>query len=234
MKEKKSFINRIYREKDIKKIDAKINQFGVSKKFTTEYFMNFRLYSSLLVFVIIFIFVNYGALIAPIATVLWYILVGYTMIDKPLKKRERKLDNEAYYYFEVLTLALESGRNLENAIKMACKYIDSEISDEFKETLKQVNFGKSLTEALSLMISRIPSLTVNNIILNMEQSNLFGNSIIETMYNQLDFLKDKQVMDIKAEINKIPNKISIFSVLFFIPLILLIILGPVMIDFLLS
>lgn len=234
MKEKKSFINRIYREKDIKKIDAKINQFGVSKKFTTEYFMNFRLYSSLLVFVIIFIFVNYGALIAPIATVLWYILVGYTMIDKPLKKRERKLDNEAYYYFEVLTLALESGRNLENAIKMACKYIDSEISDEFKETLKQVNFGKSLTEALSLMSSRIPSLTVNNIILNMEQSNLFGNSIIETMYNQLDFLKDKQVMDIKAEINKIPNKISIFSVLFFIPLILLIILGPVMIDFLLS
>ena len=54
------------------------------------------------------------------------------------------------------------------------------------------------------------------------------------MYNQLDFLKDKQIMDIKAQINKIPNKISIFSVLFFIPLILLIILGPVLIDFLLK
>lgn len=234
MKNKKSFINRIYREKDIKKIDAKINQFGVSKKFTTEYFMNFRLFTSMIVFVVLFIFADFGALIAPVATVLWYILVGYFMIDKPLKKRERKLDNEAYYYFEVLTLALESGRNLENAIKMACKYIDSEISNEFKETIKQVNFGKSLTESLSVMSARIPSLTINNIILNMEQSNLFGNSIIETMYNQLDFLKDKQIMDIKAQINKIPNKISIFSVLFFIPLILLIILGPVLIDFLLK
>ena len=234
MKNKKSFINRIYREKDIKKIDAKINQFGVSKKFTTEYFMNFRLFTSMIVFVVLFIFADFGALIAPVATVLWYILVGYFMIDKPLKKRERKLDNEAYYYFEVLTLALESGRNLENAIKMACKYIDSEISSEFKETIKQVNFGKSLTESLSVMSARIPSLTINNIILNLEQSNLFGNSIIETMYNQLDFLKDKQIMDIKAQINKIPNKISIFSVLFFIPLILLIILGPVLIDFLLK
>mgnify|MGYP000083095325 FL=1 len=234
MKNKKSFINRIYREKDIKKIDAKINQFGVSKKFTTEYFMNFRLFTSIIVFVVLFIFADFGALIAPVATVLWYILVGYFMIDKPLKKRERKLDNEAYYYFEVLTLALESGRNLENAIKMACKYIDSEISSEFRETIKQVNFGKSLTESLSVMSTRIPSLTINNIILNMEQSNLFGNSIIETMYNQLDFLKDKQIMDIKAQINKIPNKISIFSVLFFIPLILLIILGPVLIDFLLK
>lgn len=234
MKEKKSFINRIYREKDIKKVESKINQFGVSKKFTTEYFMNFRLYSSMIIFVVLFIFMDYGALLAPIATVIWYWLVGYTMIDKPLRKREKKLDNEAYYYFEVLTLALESGRNLENAIKMACKYIDSEISDEFKETLKQVNFGKSLTESLSLMSGRIPSLTVNNIILNMEQSNLFGNSIIDTMYNQLDFLKDKQIMDIKAQINKIPNKISIFSVLFFIPLILLIILGPVLIEFLIG
>ncbi len=231
MKEKRTFIHRIYRKKDIKKVEDKINLFGVSKTFDTDYFMNFRFYTSMLVFVIVFIFFDSGALLAPILTVLWYYLVGYYMLDRPLKKRERKLDNEAYYYFEVLTLALESGRNLENAIKMACKYIDSEISDEFKETLKQVNFGKSLTEALSLMSYRIPSLTVNNIILNMEQSNLFGNSIIETMYNQLDFLKDKQVMDIKAQINKIPNKISIFSVLFFIPLILLIILGPVLVDF---
>lgn len=232
MREKKSFIYRIYREKDIKKAEAKINLFGVSKKFDTEYFMNFRLYTSIIVFVVVFLFVNAGALLAPIMAVLWYFFVNYLMIDRPLKKREAKLNNEAYYYFEVLTLALESGRNLENAIKMACKYIDSEISDEFKETLKQVNFGKSLTEALALMSYRIPSLTINNIILNMEQSNLFGNSIIETMYNQLDFLKDKQVMDIKAQINKIPNKISIFSVVFFIPLILLIILGPVLIEFL--
>ena len=231
MNNKKSFIYRIYREKDIKKVEAKINQFGISKKFDAEYFMNIRFYSSIVIFFLIFLFVDNGALLSPIITVIWYYFVGYYMIEIPLKKRERKLDKEAYYYFEVLTLALESGRNLENAIKMACKYIDSEISDEFKETLKQVNFGKSLTESLAVMSLRIPSMSINNIILNIEQSNLFGNSIIETMYNQLDFLKEKQVMDIKAEINKIPNKISIFSVLFFIPLVLLIILGPVLIDF---
>ena len=231
---KKTFINRIYRDKDIKAIDRKVNQFGISKKITTEYFMNFRLYSSLIVFVIVLLFVNYGPLLAPIITVIWYVLVNYFMLDKPLKKREKKLDNEAYYYFEVLTLALESGRNLENAIKMACKYIDSEISSEFKETLKHVNFGKSLTESLTLMQTRIPSLAVNNIILNMQQSNLFGNSIIDTMHNQLDYIKEKQINDIKAEINKIPNKISIFSVIFFIPLLLLIILGPVLIEFLMG
>lgn len=232
MREKKAFIYRVYRQKDIEKIDAKIEQFGVSKKFDTEYFMNFRLITSVIVFFVVLILLDNGAIFAPILTVIWYFLVNELMIEMPLKERSRKLEREAYYYFEVLTLALESGRNLENAIKMASHYIDSEISSEFKETIKQVNFGKSLTEALSLMEKRIPSLTINNVILNMEQSNLFGNSIIETMYNQLDFLKEKEVNDIKEQINKIPNKVSIISVLFFIPLILLIVLGPLLVQFL--
>ena len=97
MKQKRSFIYHIYREKDIKKIDDKINLFGVSKKFTTEYFMNFRLYSSMIVFLLIFVFANFGALLAPIRAAVWDVLGGYTIIDKPLKKRERKVDNEAYY-----------------------------------------------------------------------------------------------------------------------------------------
>ena len=99
MKDNKSFITRIYRKKSIKKMDDKINLFGISKKFSTEYFMNFRLFTSVLLFIITFLFFNHGALLSPIITVLWYLSVNYFMIDKPLKKREKKLDNEAYYYF---------------------------------------------------------------------------------------------------------------------------------------
>lgn len=228
---KNSLVARIYRKKDIDKIETKLDLFGVKKKLTVEGFMNLRLYSTVILFFIIFLIVDGGVVLAPIIAALYYYVLYYFMIEIPLKKRERRLDREAYYYFEVLTLALESGRNLETAITMACKYIDSEVSDEFKETLKHVNFGKSLPEALSQMNLRIPSTAINNIILNIEQSNVFGNSIIDTMYNQLDFLKEKQIMDVKAAINKLPNKISIFSVLFFVPLLLLLILGPVILQF---
>ena len=55
---------------------------------------------------------------------------------------------------------------------------------------------------------------------------MFGNSIVESINNQIDFLREKEIMDTKAMINKIPNKVSIISVLFIVPLILLIILGP--------
>ena len=78
----------------------------------------------------------------------------------------------------------------------------------------------------------MPSETINNIILNITQTDVFGNSILETMYNQVDFLREKQILEIKGQINKIPNKVSIVSVIFVVPLILVLILGPFVINFL--
>ena len=231
MKSRQSIANYLYRKEDIKKLNEKLNLFGISRKISTNSFLNIRLFTSLLLFIFIFLFVDNGFVLAPILTPVYYLGITYLTIDRPLKKRGFKLEREALYYFEVLTLSIESGRNLEMAIDTACTFINSEISNEFKETLHQIKFGKSLSEALGNMQYRIPSETVNNIILNIMQSNVFGNSILDTMYNQLDYLRDKQTMDIKSEISKIPTKISIFSVFFFVPLILLLILAPLVIEY---
>jgi tight adherence protein C len=131
-----------------------------------------------------------------------------------------------------LTLTLESGKNLENSLEITCYNIDSELSDEFRRSLMEMKFGRSLMEALEELKKRIPSENINNIILNIQETNIFGNSIIEVMNNQVDYLRDKQIMEVKSQINKIPNKVSIISVLFIIPLILLIVLGPFIIDLL--
>ena len=78
----------------------------------------------------------------------------------------------------------------------------------------------------------MPSDTVNNIILNIQQANTFGNDIVQTMYNQIDYLREKRVLETKAIISKMPVKISIVSVIFFIPLLLLLLLGPMLIKLL--
>ncbi len=228
---KTSIIDIIYRKEDISKIESRLKLFGVSRKYSTESFLNIRIFTAASLFFVTFLFMENGFIIAPIIAIAYYYLFTYFIIDKPLKRRGFKLEREAFYYFEVMTLSLESGRNLENAIGAACEYINSEIAYEFRETLYQVKFGKSLTEALDEMRQRIPSEIVNNIVLNVMQSSLFGNSILDTMYNQLEFLRDKQIMDIKAQISKIPTKISVFSVIFFVPLILLLIIAPLVIEY---
>ena len=173
-----------------------------------------------------------GYIFAPFVAIVYYYLFYYILIESKIKRRIKKLDKEALDFFEILTLTLESGRNLENALEITCFNIDSELSNEFKKTLFEMKFGKSLVEALDDMKKRIPSESINNIILNITQTSIFGSSILDTMYNQIEFLRDKQILEIKEQINKIPNKISIISVIFVLPIILLLILGPIFINFL--
>ena len=94
-----------------------------------------------------------------------------------------------------------------------------------------MKFGKSLIEELRNKKKTISSDIISNIILNIIQTNRFGNSILDTLYNEVDFLRQKELMRAKEQINKIPNKVSIISVLFIVPLILVLILGPYLIEF---
>ena len=230
MKEKNSLSYRLYGKKTLEKVQTKIDLLGYKNKYTAETYLNIRYLSSIFIFFMILYIADAGYIWAPIITGIYFFLFPVFTIDKKINKRREVLDNDALYFFEVLTLSLESGRSLKNALEVTANNIDSELSLEFRYALDTMKYGKSLSEALNDLKKRIPSDTINNIILNAEQSNIFGSSIIETMYNQIEYIRDKQIMDTKAKINKIPIKISVISVLFFIPLIMLLILSPVILN----
>ena len=229
----KGIIKKIYREKDINDIQTKINMLGSNRKFKFDAvsFLSLRIITTILLTFILFLS-NINYFIIPFIIILYYNLFYYLLITNELNKRIKKLDKEALSFFEILTLSLESGRNLENSLEITCYNIDSELSSEFKRSLMEIKFGRSLMEALDDLKKRIPSDTINNIILNITQTSVFGNSIIDVMNNQVEFLRDKQILEVKSQINKIPNKVSIVSVLFIVPLILLMVLGPFIINLL--
>ena len=226
---KKSFIRKIYSDNLINKLETKIKMSG--KNMNAMNFQNLRVVTTIIMFFLALYGTNLGYVFGPLAAIIWYFLYDYLFLEISIKKRGEKLNREALDFFEILTLTLESGRNLENSLEIAVSNVDSELSNEFKKALVKVKLGRSLMEALENMKERIPSETINNIILNITQTDVFGNSILDTMYNQIEFLRDKEILEIKGQINKIPNKISIISVLFILPLILLIILGPYLIKF---
>ena len=64
-------------------------------------------------------------------SVVVYFGVEY-FLDKKIKKRAEKLNYEAIFFFQVLALTLESGKNLEAGIDLTCKSIDGEIMQEVK------------------------------------------------------------------------------------------------------
>ena len=225
-----SLLRKIYRKKEVENIEASIKMLGERSNMDAITFISVRYFTTLVLFVFVLYTSNLGYLYAPLVSVIYYYLFHYVLIKRPIQKRTKDLDHQALYFFEILTLTLESGKNLENSLEITVFNVDSELSREFKKALFEMKFGKILLEALEDMKKRIPSETINNILLNITQTNVFGNSILETMNNQISFLRDKQILEIKGEINKIPNKISILSVIFVVPLILLLVLGPFVIN----
>ena len=226
--------NLFYRDKTLNNINKKIKLLGTNNNYNAVTFMNIRIITSILVFFIVLYTFNIGYILAPIITYLYYIFLPNIYFNPKIKKRSKLLDNDAIYFFEILALSLESGNNLINAISITSKSIDSSISLEFREVIREVNYGKSLEEALDSMKQRIPSDIINNIILNIRESNIFGNNIIDTLYNQIDYIRERIILETRAYISKLPLKISIISVIFFIPLLLLIILGPVILRYFLG
>ena len=121
-------------------------------------------------------------------------------------------------------------RNLRNSIELASNNLDSNLSYEFRKVIEDIKLGKSLNESLEDLKQRIPSDTINNIIINLIEATIHGSNIVESLDNQLSYLRDKLLLDTKARISKMPIKISIVSVIIFIPLILLLILSPIIIN----
>lgn len=226
------FIRKIYSDGYVNKQIKKVKMLGTKSNIKIFDLLIVRMFSSFVLFVVFLLCFKYGYLIAPFFAIVYYIMFNKIALDNRIKKRTIKLESEAMHFFEVLTLSLETGRNLVEAIDVTTDNVSGILSMEFKETVREVDFGKSLNEALTDMQARIPSDTINNILLSLTESNLYGNSIIKNLYNQIDFLREKRKMEVKGKISKVPIIISVISVLFFIPLLLLIILGPILLEYL--
>lgn len=228
---KSEFVNRIYSEKYVSKVISKVKLLGYDSNVSAYDIILIRLFTSVILFILMLYVFDYGYIFGPIITLIYYFMFNKIVLDNKIKNRMIKLENEAMHFFEVLTLSLETGRNLASAIEVTTMNVSGILSSEFNEAVREVTFGKSLNEALTDMQERIPSETINNIILSLTQSNLYGNSIIDNLYSQIDYLREKRKLEVKGRISKVPIYISVISVLFFVPLLLLIILGPVILNY---
>ena len=54
---------------------------------------------------------------------------------------------------------------------------------------------------------------------------------MENQISRIDYIRDREIQKAKGRISKIPLRVSVISVLFYIPLIMLLILSPVLIEF---
>lgn len=222
---------RIYPYQTICKYTKKAKFLGYKDIKVVFSFLNARLLISLLLFSYFFIVSDWNYIVAPLITILFHYFFSYFIFDYHIQKRAKNLEKDGIYFFEVLTLSLEAGKSLVQGLKLTVSSVDSELSNEFKKTLREIDYGKSFHDAFKDLRTRIPSDMIQNVILNITEAYSSGGNITSTLRKQVDFIQNKRVMDIKTVINQIPIKISVVSVFLFIPLVLLLILAPIILEY---
>lgn len=186
-------------------------------------FIYMRLSSSFILFIFLLLFSSYGYLIGPIVTIIYYYFIEYVILDIQIGKRKKELEKDCLEYFPILLLCLRGNNNIKKAISLTNEQVQNSLSKEFERVLKEVKIGKSLDETLTLMKDRIPSTFIINIIVNLIEANRMGNSISESIQDQLDYINDKKKKRIIKYHRIMPFKVAIVSIIFVFSMLFLLI-----------
>ncbi len=207
---------------------AKIKDFDVAKYFLLKIIIGlFILIFIPLYFSILKIKMNFGV----IAILL---IVGFIFPDLVVKskiaKRHKEIIKDLPYFIDLLRVCVEAGMDLEGAL---CKIVDNSVGllrEETAQAVAEIKMGKGISEALHDMSERINYADFSSFITVVLQSNQMGISISNVLKTQSLQINLKYLQSMRSRAAKIPIMILIPMVFFILPALLVVVIGPAIIQ----
>ena len=97
---KEELIRKLYSDRYVNNFIKKVNLLGMKRKLDPYNTIILRAITTFIIFVIILYNYDYGYIWAPVGGCVYYILFNQLFINKKIKKRGIKLENEAMHFFE--------------------------------------------------------------------------------------------------------------------------------------
>lgn len=147
------------------------------------------------------------------------------------KKRLEKIERELPGALDLIVICLEAGLGINSAmLRVANEMEGSPLGKELKQTFNLVSAGLPLDEAMKDFAKRTEVEDAQAIVTSIIQSQQFGTAMATTFRVQADTMREKYKMKIKEKMQKIPVKILFPLVLFILPALFVVILGPAVIK----
>ena len=100
------------------------------------------------------------------------------------------------------------------------------LAEELSTVSAEVKAGKEKTSVLRAFAERAGVQDVSSFVAVMIQSQTFGTSIAEALRVYASEMRDKRVMRAEEAANKLPTKITLGTMMFTVPPLLIVIVGP--------
>ncbi|MFC1517008.1 type II secretion system F family protein [Candidatus Margulisiibacteriota bacterium] len=226
-------INRFIPANIIRDIEQKIVIARIKDFTAAKYFL---LKAIIMVFIIVFFPLYFSMLGVKTnqGLLLMFLGLGFFFPDLMLKSKIAKLHKvilrELPNFIDLLRVCVEAGLDMEGALSKLVEKSSGALRDETAQVTSEIRMGKSVPEALQDMAKRISLPDFSSFITLIIQANQMGISVSNVLRSQARQISIKQTQALRAKAAKIPVMILIPMVLFILPSLLVVIIGPAIIQ----
>jgi tight adherence protein C len=203
----------------------------------------FRLLQISLLVAVPLLFVIYAIILGlSLGGILIFVLLGmgaaaflpsYYLKLKTGQKRKAAL-KELPDVLDLLTVSLEAGLGFDAALNKLVSKKDGVLSGEFQRCLEEIRLGKTRRDALAGVRDRVDLNELKVTISSILQADKLGIGMAQVLRVQSQEVRERRKQTAEEEAMKAPIKMLFPLVLFIFPSLFIVLLGPAVIQFILT
>jgi tight adherence protein C len=164
-------------------------------------------------------------------------LLGYWLPSYWVERRRQQRQQELLEAFpdalDLMLICVESGQTLDHTILRVSREIEKSyptLSEELTIISNEMRAGKERASVLRDFASRCDVLDIKAFVTVLIQSATFGTTIGEALRLFSSEMRDKRVMRAEEKANTLPTKMTLCTMVFTLPPLLVILIGPSLFD----
>lgn len=150
-------------------------------------------------------------------------------VNKRRTERQEEITQGFPDALDMLLICVEAGQSLDQSIRRVGSEIKASypaLGEEFETISQEVRAGKERTAVLKDFGDRCGLPDINSFVTVVVQSATFGTSIGDALRVYAAEMRDKRVMLAEEKANVLPTKLTLGTMMFTVPPLLIILIGP--------
>ena len=153
-------------------------------------------------------------------------------LNNKIKKRQAAILRDLPYVIDLLNICVGAGLDFMLAVnRVIQEFRHCDLIEEFKILVQEMNIGSSRREALKNLSYRVNSPTMTSFVRTLIQADRMGTSIGEALKIQSEEIRYRRFQKGEEMALKAPIKLLFPLLMFILPVVLIIVAGPVLIQF---
>jgi tight adherence protein C len=163
-----------------------------------------------------------------------FTLIGFflpnMLVSRTIRRRQKEVLNAMPDALDLLTICVEAGLGFDAAMKKVIEKWENGLSVAFARVLQEIQLGKLRREALRDMSDRLGISEMDSFVAAVIQSEQLGVSMARVLRVQSDAMRIKRRQRAEENAQRAPIKMLLPMVLFIFPTILIVLLGPAILQ----